>query len=269
MPHSLIDAREPLRRLARERIAHPDLPTVTWRAIWDTAEGIGASAGVLDGAVAVEHPDLVGAKLTVRRYVSATALAPLDVAHATHTVTTLVGQGAARVRGIAPGAHLFVASVVGPDGTADSGDVVAGLRWLATCEPTILVIPLGNAHDDPDITDALAPFAQRDIPIFVAAGNSYPASVQFPARDASAIATGAIDERGELLMSCCREPRLDLVAPGMRIWAAIAADREQPGNGTSTACTLTAGAALLAVSAAGGGRPSRDSIVASVCAPGT
>ena len=54
--------------------------------------------------------------------------------------------------------------------------------------------------------------------------------------------------QGNLLNECCRQPRLDLVAPGWKMQAPISRRLVSWRGGSSIACVLAAGLAILALS---------------------
>jgi hypothetical protein len=84
----------------------------------------------------------------------------------------------------------------------------------------------------------------------------------FPARHPSAIAVGAANAAGDLLPECSRWPRLDLIAPGCRIPAPIRGRIIRKRSGSSVACVIAAGVAMLALSA--GAIPDRTMSRASI-----
>jgi subtilisin family serine protease len=236
--------------------------SLCWRESWERAEGEGVAAGLLDTRIDQTSPDLAGADLTIRNFTSGRKLAEQRRDHGTHSAAMLVGQGKARVRGLAPRARLLVAEVVESDGVATPEAVAAALDWLMEAGARIVALPLGGTDDRADIDESIARGHAGGAVYFAAAGNCHPDPVTFPARHPFAIAVGATDRRGALLAECCRRPRLDLTAPGFEIASAVRGRMIRRRSGSSVACVLAAGVAALAVSSGAlGGRVSREEVL--------
>jgi subtilisin len=109
----------------------------------------------------------------------------------------------------------------------------------------IVAIPLGNNKRYKKIERLIEKGYRKGTLFMAAAGNWHPMPVSFPARYPSVIAVGAADNFGKILPDCSRWPRLDLLAPGWRIFAPIDAKSVRSVNGSSIACIIAAGAAAL------------------------
>src|SRR6266545_4837584 len=214
-----------------------------------TNAGRGIVAGLLDTGFDEQLQDFAGADLVTRDFRSAQPRSAEISEHGTHSVATLVGQGHQAIRGIAPAARLLVAQVAGSDGIAKPRAVVEAFAWLISLGAKIVIIPLGEARERNEIAEQVEQGAARGVLFFAAAGNGYPQPIAFPARHPLAIAVGGADDSGNLLPECSRLPRLDLVAPGWKIAGPIRNGVVSRRSGTSVACIVAAGAAMLALSA--------------------
>ena len=175
---------------------------------------------------------------------------PLELReHGTHSVTTLLGQEHHQFRGIAPRVRLLVAKVVDPESIATPRAVAEAIAWLVSSHAQVMALPLGDFIEHEEVSQQIERSAACGTLFFAAAGNAYPEPLLFPARHPLAIAVGGADFAGSLLPECCRLPRLDLVAPA---WKIVAPIRDHiPGwrCGSSVACVIAAGVAMLALSA--------------------
>lgn len=215
---------------------------------WFTAAGARVTIGLIDSNVDLRTPDLVGADLMLRHFVSTPwADGPL-AEHATHAATLLVGQGLHRICGIAPRARLLAADVLESTGSAEPATVEAALRWLISQGANVIAMPMGTDREHSGVGELIEESASRGGFFLAASGNWHPAPVSFPARHPAAIAVGAADHAGRILPECSRWPRLDLLAPGRNVPAAIGPQAVRSANGSSVACVVAAGAAALALS---------------------
>lgn len=221
-------------------------PLLRCKAEWRCRGGEGVAVGLVDGKVDRRVPDLAGATLIERCFAPTHAVCPAIAGHGTHSASLIVGQGGHIIRGLAPKARLFVANVFGSDGGAKPEAIRDALTWLVAEGVEVIAIPLGSDVEHPEIVEQIDRAVRFDIWVLAAAGNDYPAPLAFPARDLQVIAVGAADWRGTLRPNCCREPRLDLIAPGWGVPAPISGERLHCADGSSVACALAAGAAALA-----------------------
>jgi serine protease len=247
---TLIDACSSVRRFARILTERSNTKSLLrWVEAWYPAGGHGVVAGLLDTSFDEQIPDLSGAHLVTRDFTDSGKGCVAIAEHGTHSVTLLIGQGHNQIRGLIPHACLLVAKVVGPNGIAAPRAVVEAIDWLVSSGSQILVLPLGEAIEREEIAQQIEFGAECGAVLFAAAGNGYPDPLAFPARHPVAIAVGAADFHGNLLPECSRFPRLDLVAPGWKIAAPVHKKVIRRRSGSSVACVIAAGVAILALSA--------------------
>jgi subtilisin family serine protease len=224
------------------------LPLIALKDEWKTGSGRGIVAGLLDTDFDENLPDLTGADMIVQNFSGCENGIPQLMEHGTYSLATLIGQGNYQIRGIVPQTRLLVAKVVGADGVARPQSVAVALEWLIAQGAQIIILPLGEAKEHQEISLQLEKGSTRGVVFFAAAGNYYPDPLVFPARHPLAIAVGAADVQGNLLSECCRQPRLDLVAPGWKMQAPVSRRLVSWRGGSSIACVLAAGLAILALS---------------------
>jgi subtilisin family serine protease len=223
-------------------------PYLRFEEAWQRNAGSGAAIGLLDTSFDTQIPDLEGADLHARNF-TGSPVGPSAEEHGSHSVSLLVGQGRRQIRGIVPKARLYVATVVADDGIARPGAVADAIDWLSCRGARIVIAPLGDAAEDQQIAQAITSAASRKSVFFAAAGNTHPAPLLFPAMHPLAIAVGAADSHLNLLSDCCRQPRLDLIAPGWDIAALVRHEMICRRSGSSVACVVAGAIAALAFSA--------------------
>ncbi|MFD9391531.1 S8 family serine peptidase [Streptomyces sp. NPDC060000] len=234
-------------------------------------DGQGVRIAVLDTGVDETHPDLQGRQEAEQNF-SASPDTRDRFGHGTHVASIAAGTGAksgGTFEGVAPGARILDAKVLGDDGSGSESDVIAGLEWAAAQHADIVNLSLGS-QDRPGV-DLLEEAvnrlsAERGILVVAAAGNDGPAAgtVSSPASAENALAVGAVDANDAVAPFSSRGPsadnlvvKPDITAPGVDITAAVAPDsviarevgEQPPGyatiSGTSMATPHVAGAAAL------------------------
>ncbi len=100
--------------------------------------------------------------------------------HGTHVASTVAGSGAAsggKYVGVAPGASIMAARVLGSDGGGRMSDVMAGVEWAAQNGADVINLSLGSDGNS-DGKDALSTICNAAVDlgkvVVVAAGNAGP-----------------------------------------------------------------------------------------------
>lgn len=245
----MIEVRDVLRCAGRSA-----WPQLSCRDEWYAFDGRGVVAGLLDTAFDERHPDLAGADLIVRDFADAFTAGPSQRRHGTYSVTAFVGQGVSQVRGIAPRATLLVAAVVAADGSADPDALARGLNWLVESGAQVVAVPLGGRLEDERISASLRLAEDANVVVLAPIGSGWSQQSLFPARHPSVIAVGAADPAGSTWFEPARVERLDLLAPGWNVTAAISATELGAESGSSCACVIASAVAVLGLAARALGR---------------
>ncbi|PPK64681.1 S8 family serine peptidase [Actinokineospora auranticolor] len=244
----------------------PDLDRSTAQigapAAWQAGlTGAGIKVAVVDTGVDETHPDLAGREIAQANFTDEDQVD--RVGHGTH-VASIIAGGGAKYRGVANGAKILDAKVLGPIGGSDSS-VLAGIEWAVAQGADIINMSLG-ATDTPGL-DVLEEAverlsAEKGVLFVVSAGNSGPTAhaIGSPGSAPSALTVGSVDRDDSVSRFSSRGPGPDgsikpeITAPGAGIVAAKAAqgrigDQVEPGyvalSGTSMAAPHVAGAAAL------------------------
>jgi serine protease AprX len=181
------------------------------------AAGRGVVIGFIDlGFYA--HPDLCQPRRRIRAYVDVTREKPVSRElvtprgsswHGTMTACSAAGSGylsGGRYRGLATQAEVVLIKAGSGEAPRVLGSQVADAIRVPLRHPElgirILSISLGISESDPGGADVLAAVAEvtaAGVTVFAAAGNDPARPVLPPARAASAIAVGGIDDRNSNL----------------------------------------------------------------------
>ncbi|SFD51686.1 S8 family serine peptidase [Bacillus sp. UNCCL81] len=177
--------------------------------------GKGVKVGVIDTGVDYNHPDLKDAfkggydlvdndpdpmettyddwKKSGRPETDQN-LSPYYTSHGTHVSGTIAGRakntGGVAVKGIAPDADLFVYRVLGPYGTGELEDILAGIEKAVEDKMDVINLSLGANINDPmyPTSTAINYAVLNGVTASVSAGNSGPNSYTLGSPGAAALA---------------------------------------------------------------------------------
>lgn len=198
--------------------------------------GDGAVIGMIDSAVDLAHPSLLGRHISERDFV--VGRAPRPQAHGTAVASILVGRSSS-YRGLLPGATLFAASVFfeTPDGaqSASALSLVQALDWLVQSGVTAINVSLAGP-DNAVLRAAVLRAQQLGVVVIAAAGNEGPASAPvYPAAYDDVVAVIAIDRSLRPYRLSNRGAYVDFAAPGVDVLHAQPNGGYAASSGTSVA----------------------------------
>src|SRR5699024_10634222 len=124
------------------------IPQVGAQKAWESGfDGAGTTVAVLDSGIDKEHLDLKD-NIEKEKNFSADDTASDLHGHGTHVASIIAGTRAASDglrKGVAPGASLLNAKVMGKDGKGMESDIIAGMEWAAAEGADILNMSLGSS----------------------------------------------------------------------------------------------------------------------------
>ncbi|WP_198587163.1 S8 family serine peptidase [Glycomyces xiaoerkulensis] len=251
------------------------VPTIGAERAWRTATGAGVTVAVIDSGVDADHPDLAGAVLPGRSYVTEAgrtgprllalgadrrrngdeAVAHADpVGHGTAVAGLIAGRGGGSGSGVAPAAEILPVRVLDDQNRYDDSALVAdAVEWAVDQGADVVNLSLGGHYDSPALGSAIEYAAARDVLVVACTGNQAlegaGESVWFPARDPRVLAVTGVDRSLRRWPTAISDDRTDLAAPGVGLWAPAAGGGYKEATGTSFASAVAAGAAALVRSA--------------------
>ncbi|MEH6669858.1 S8 family serine peptidase [Halopseudomonas sp.] len=230
------------RQYAREKINWPPSPDC------QTSGAAPLRIGLIDGDVALDHPDLLGQRITLQAFHRNRPGG--DQAHATAIAVLLVGNGrSAALGGLLPDAELIAASVLEQfdHGSVATTEAMArALDWLLAQQVRLVNISLSGSRTNSVLNRILELGSHQGLLIFAAAGNDkLQNDVAFPAGHPAVIAITAIDAANRVYSFANQGDYLDFSAPGVDIWTASPGEDGQYRSGTSFATPYAVAVAAL------------------------
>jgi subtilisin family serine protease len=218
---------------------------------WDVTRGSPrVVVGVLDTGVERSHPDLVGAVLAGRDFVSDDGDPSDEAGHGTAVAGILAARtnNRAGVAGACWSCRVLPVRVLGRDGKGDSATLAAGILWAVDHGADVLNLSLGGDTTTMAEREAVAYAVAHDVVVVAAAGNDGQTRREYPAATAGVIGVAGSDATGRLYDWSNRGSWVDVAAPGCNTspWRGHA---YATFCGTSSAAPLVSGLAALLRSA--------------------
>jgi subtilisin family serine protease len=196
-----------------------DLDVIGADAAHRVADGTGVTVAVVDSGVDLQHEDLVGHLVPGHDFVDDDDVPQDAFGHGTHVAGLIAATpGNDRgIAGIAPGAKVMPVRVLGPDGSGNLDDVVAGIRWAVAHGARVINLSLGEDTQTllgPAFGDALREAWAAGVVPVVSAGNQVLAGSGFRDEPAMVVAATDRDDKKPTYSSGVGAARWGIAAPG-------------------------------------------------------
>ncbi len=212
----------------------------------------GVVIGLIDTALAKNHPALTRASIVQRDFVESSS--PRPTAHGTAIASLLVGKERDH-RGLLPDAKLVAASVFHQGENEATGAttsaLVSALDWMAAEGVQVVNMSLAGPPNQVlgTMIDALS---QRGMIIVAAVGNDGPSSKPlYPAAFEPVVAVTAVDRRQTVYRWANQGPQVDFAAWGVSTPVALPTGGYGEETGTSFAAPVVAAAIAEQMSKSG------------------
>ncbi|UOE58000.1 S8 family peptidase [Cytobacillus oceanisediminis] len=215
--------------------------------MWSLTKGEGIKVAVLDTGIDINHPDL---KPNLKMGMNFTSSIASDFGdrngHGTHCAGIIAGcDNHIGVVGVAPQAELYVAKVLGDDGSGTINGIIKGIDWAISQKVDIISMSLGaSMNPGTAFHDAMKRARAAGIVLVAASGNEN-THVGWPAAYDEVIAVGAINQAMDRANFSNYGKELAVVAPGVDIYSTYPVNRYAKLSGTSMATPMVAGVIAL------------------------
>lgn len=225
---------------------------------WRLATGQNVRIGVIDTGIDATHPDLrhcVGRGVNL---VNRSRLPLDDNGHGTHIAGTIAGSGSQPhgVIGVAPRATIHAVKAFDHNGSAYVSDIIAGIDWCVQNDLDIINMSFGMKSYNRSLELAVHNAYRAGKVIVASSGNDGKrAFIDFPARFPQVISVGATTQTNKIAPFTNRGRRIDVFAPGEKIYSAWLNGKYQELSGTSMATSHVSGVIALMLSVRPGLKP--------------
>ncbi|NQZ59544.1 MAG: S8 family serine peptidase, partial [Lentisphaeraceae bacterium] len=151
------------------------------------------------------------------------------------SVASLIAGDADYVQGVSPAVNLLDIRALNNDGVGDSFTVAKAIIAAADAGANIINLSLGSFSDSPVLEAAVAYALQKNIILVAAVGNDGQGQVSYPAKYPGVIGVGAVDANANYLSFSNRGEEVDIMAPGLQLYASGLDDSVISFSGTSAA----------------------------------
>jgi subtilisin family serine protease len=212
----------------------------------DCARGV--NVGVIDTDVDLAHPAFAGQKITRKAFLSEGKKSS-GKGHGTSVLALLAGERDSSTPGLIPRAQFFFADIFftdeNGDTITDTVSLLKALQWMESSQTRVVNMSFSGPEDEL-VQVRLKAMRARGMAFTAAAGNQGPAAApSYPAAYSEVIAVTAVDKNMRVYPFANRGPYVDVAAPGVKIWTAVAGAREEYRTGTSFAAPFVT--AIIAV----------------------
>ncbi len=218
-------------------------------------KGDGVKIGIIDSGVHSTHEDLqenVAQNLTmVPEGGAATTTDPEG--HGTHVagIAAAVGNNGKGGAGIAPGAQIYVYSVMDSEGIMKNDYILRAINRAIDDGVDVINMSLGSGYYNGNEENIIKKAYQNGVAIFAAAGNEATNGYEFPASYDNVCSIAAIMQDGSKAGFTNYGDKIDLAFPGVEIYSTLNKSNQSYDfmQGTSMACPVAVGTAAVILSA--------------------
>ena len=189
------------------------------RDAWGIETGASGLVAVLDTGVQGNHPDLSGRVLPGYDFVNDDSNAADDNGHGTWVagiIAANVNDGYG-VAGISWSDSILPVKIMDANGTGNSSDLVAGIRWAADRGATVINMSVGGFPYSQAVQDAVNYAWNKGVVLVGAAGNNNREESFYPASLANVVSVSATQSNDEFSHWSSYGPAVDVSAPGSAV----------------------------------------------------
>lgn len=191
-------------------------------------KGTGMKVCILDTGIDASHPEFSRNGTSVikgsRNFTTSGGQNDVTdrVGHGTHVAGTIAGQlnASGSYIGVAPGVDLYIAKVLGDDGSGATSWIMNGANWCAQQGANILSMSLGGGAKSRTEENTYNSIYNGGKLIIAAAGNDGNTLTSYPAGYANVISVAAVDENLAKASFSQYNKDVELAGPGVNTLSA-------------------------------------------------
>jgi subtilisin len=214
---------------------------------WSQSVGSRVRIGVIDTGIDYNHPDLRQAISGGVNLLNRDLLPFDDNGHGTHIAGTIAAASIQRgIVGVAPRASIHPVKAFDQTGSAYISDIIAGIDWCVQNDLDIINMSFGMKTYNKSLELAVLNAYHAGKIIVASSGNDgNKLVIDYPARFTQVVSVGATTKNNKIAPFSNRGRRIDIYAPGERIYSAWLQGTYHEMSGTSMATAHVSGVIAL------------------------
>lgn len=226
---------------------------------WKKTLGGQIKIGVIDTGIDFMHPDLKSSIGNGLNLLFPGALPIDDNGHGTHIAGIIAGSSKSQgILGVAPKASIHAVKAFDMVGSAYVSDIIAGINWCVENKMDIINMSFGMSTYSRALEKAVKNAYDAGKIIVASCGNEgKKQSIDYPARFEQVVSVGATTRTGKVASFSNKGKRIDVYAPGEKIFSSWLYGRYNELNGTSMATAHVTGVIALMMSTKPNLKPSQ------------
>lgn len=224
---------------------------------WSKSKGDHIHIGVIDTGADYTHPDLRNCLSHGVNLLNRFLLPNDDNGHGTHIAGTIAASNRQRgITGVAPQALIHPVKAFDHQGSAFVSDIINGIDWCVKNQIHIINMSFGMKTYSKALEYAVRNAYEQGVIVVASSGNEgKKAVIDYPARLRQVIAVGATTRRGNIAPFSNISKKIDIYAPGERVYSTWLRGKYHELSGTSMATSHVTGVIALMLARKPGLKP--------------
>ncbi|WP_417629277.1 S8 family peptidase [Paenibacillus vulneris] len=224
---------------------------------WKKSKGDRIHIGVIDTGADYTHPDLRNCLSHGINLLNRFLLPNDDNGHGTHIAGTIAASSRQRgILGVAPEALIHPVKAFDHQGSAFVSDIINGIDWCVKNQIHIINMSFGMKTYSKALELAVRNAYEAGVIVVASSGNEgKKAGIDYPARLRQVIAVGATTRRGQIAPFSNISKKIDIYAPGERVYSTWLRGKYHELSGTSMATSHVTGVIALMLAKKPGLKP--------------
>ncbi|WP_051621039.1 S8 family peptidase [Paenibacillus sp. UNC451MF] len=224
---------------------------------WSKSKGEHIHIGVIDTGADYTHPDLRNCLSHGVNLLNRYLLPNDDNGHGTHIAGTIAASSRQRgIIGVAPQALIHPVKAFDHQGSAFVSDIISGIDWCVKNQINIINMSFGMKTYSKALESAVRNAYESGVIVVASSGNEgKKAGIDYPARLRQVIAVGATTRRGQIAPFSNISKKIDIYAPGEKVYSTWLRGKYHELSGTSMATSHVTGVIALMLARKPGLKP--------------
>jgi subtilisin len=231
--------------------------------VWSRSTGNRIKIGIIDTGVDYSHPDLQRSVYGGINLIQRHSLPMDDNGHGTHIAGTIAAASQrGGIIGVAPHAAIHAVKAFDYIGSAFVSDIIQGIEWCIQYRMDIINMSFGMKNHSKALEAAVRNAVYSGKVVVASSGNNGKKNqLDYPARFPLTIAVGATNQNHKIAAFSNRGHRIDIYAPGDKIYSTWLHGKYNIMSGTSMATSHVTGVVALMLAAKPGLSPKQIKIM--------